>query len=144
MNHVVRRHRDSVLICLPLRLVNETNAREHWAARCGRAKTHRQIAGWTAKPCVLGMSPPYRVMITRIGPRRLDDDNLAASAKHVRDGIADALGIDDGDPRIAWMYDQRRCGPRDVTLEGYGVEVCITVVTAKTLSASRPSERSDA
>ena len=49
--------------------------------------------------------------LTRIGPRRLDSDNLAAALKHVRDGVADALGMDDGDPRLVWLYGQRRGKP---------------------------------
>ena len=60
------------------------------------------------------------VTITRIAPRALDDDNLAASAKHVRDGIADAMGLDDRDPRVRWRYAQRSDG-RGV----YGVEIRI-------------------
>jgi len=51
------------------------------------------------------------VRLTRVGPRRLDSDNLAAALKHVRDGVADALGVDDGDPRLEWIYDQQRCRP---------------------------------
>ena len=38
-------------------------------------------------------------------------DNLAAALKHVRDGVADALGMDDGDPRLVWLYGQRRGRP---------------------------------
>lgn len=50
----------------------------------------------------------FRVLIVRCGRRLLDDDNLAASFKHVRDGIALELGIDDGDPAIEWEYGQVR------------------------------------
>ncbi|WP_230682079.1 hypothetical protein, partial [Streptococcus pneumoniae] len=46
------------------------------------------------------------VRITRVGPRRLDDDNLARAAKALRDGVADWLGCDDGDPRVSWHYAQ--------------------------------------
>jgi hypothetical protein len=31
---------------------------------------------------------------------------LASSAKALRDGIADRLGMDDGDSRISWRYRQ--------------------------------------
>ena len=55
------------------------------------------------------------VKITRLGPRRLDDDNLAACCKYVRDAIAAKVGVDDGDARYTWVYEQR-IGP-------YGVEV---------------------
>lgn len=37
---------------------------------------------------------------------KLDSDNLPGAFKHVRDGMADALGIDDGDARLAWSYAQ--------------------------------------
>lgn len=46
--------------------------------------------------------------ITRVGPGTLDDDNLARSAKAVRDELAAALGADDGDPRLTWHYAQRK------------------------------------
>jgi hypothetical protein len=34
----------------------------------------------------------------------MDSDGVAAAAKYVRDGIARAIGIDDGDPRLDWRY----------------------------------------
>jgi hypothetical protein len=43
--------------------------------------------------------------------RSLDDDNLRATFKHVRDGIADWLGVDDSArSNIEWRYEQRRWG----------------------------------
>ncbi len=46
------------------------------------------------------------VLINRVGRRTLDDDNLAASYKGLRDSIALRLGIDDGDSRIKFEYAQ--------------------------------------
>ena len=46
------------------------------------------------------------VLIVRYGRRKLDDDNLAASYKNLRDAVAAQLGIDDGDARIKFDYDQ--------------------------------------
>jgi hypothetical protein len=60
------------------------------------------------------------ITLTRIGVRNLDADNLANSFKHVQDGIADALGIDDGDPLLTWRYGQRRGKPKE-----YAVEVAL-------------------
>lgn len=49
------------------------------------------------------------VRLTRHAPSDgLDDDNLRSAFKAIRDGIADALRIDDGDRRIAFEYAQRR------------------------------------
>ena len=106
----------AVEIEIPVRLVSLLNSREHHMARARRAKQQRSLARLQtiARLC---RSPLWArvangcglvVTITRIGPRELDDDNLAGSAKHVRDGIADALGIDDGDKRIVWRYRQAK------------------------------------
>lgn len=111
-----------------MRLVSLANARTHWAEKARIAKHQRGSAGvWTVK--ALTASPPvkYRgpwtIVICRIGPRKLDSDNLAISAKHVRDGVADALGIDDGDEtKVKWLYDQRT--PKEAgTTQRYEVRV---------------------
>ena len=66
----------------------------------------------------VSLRPPWVVTITRIGPRKLDEhDNLPRSAKHIVDGIASALGIDDADDaKVKWHYRQER-GPYGVHLE---------------------------
>jgi hypothetical protein len=51
-------------------------------------------------------------LLASVWERALDDDNLAAGFKSVRDGIADALGIDDRDPRVTWAYAQQRGEPK--------------------------------
>ena len=63
---------------------------------------------------------PLLVTITRIGPRYLDDDNLASACKYVRDEIAKKVGVDDGSPLYTWRYEQIK-GLR------YGVNVEITM-----------------
>ncbi len=93
---------------VPVRTVSETNMREHWSRRHRRASHQRFVAR-----CVAGHDWRQRwdactVHLTRIAPRRLDAGNNAASMKAVQDGICDALGIDDGDPRIGWEYHQRK------------------------------------
>lgn len=64
--------------------------------------------------------PPCVVVLVRISPRPLDSDNAASALKRVRDGVADALGIDDADQRVSWVVEQRR-GPAKV--RGVIVEV---------------------
>lgn len=49
----------------------------------------------------------YIITITRIGSNRMDDDNLIAACKPVRDEVAQWLGVDDGSPRMQWRYMQR-------------------------------------
>lgn len=88
---------------LPIKLESTANKRWHWARRSSHAKQQRQ----TARLIAHRVEPPLVVLITRIGPRKLDSDNLAISAKHIRDGIADKLGVDDGDEtKVRWEYAQ--------------------------------------
>ncbi|HEV57524.1 MAG TPA: hypothetical protein ENN87_08500 [Phycisphaerales bacterium] len=105
---------------LDIRTWSEPNLRGHWARRARRAHQQRQTsrtlvrAALTALPPAQGVLDGRRritVRLTRLGPRRLDSDNLAAALKHVRDGVADAMGLDDGDERLRWLYDQRKAGP---------------------------------
>lgn len=72
-------------------------------------------------------SKPLVITIRRIGPRMLDTDNAARAAKSVRDGIADAVGIDDGDPGLTWRYEQRRATAGAAGADRYGVEIEITI-----------------
>jgi hypothetical protein len=67
-------------------------------------------------------------------PARLDaEDNLSAGFKAVRDGIADALEVNDRHPRLRWFYGQERGGPRV-----YGARVLFeTMSVDQVVSASR-------
>lgn len=47
-----------------------------------------------------------RVDLVGCRARKLDDDNFTAGCKPLRDAIANTLGLDDGDTRIAWRYSQ--------------------------------------
>lgn len=87
---------------VPLRLVSETNQREHWRVRAKRRKAQREATQWAWRmQRVLGPmpSPPCTVTITRCAPRMLDDDNAVGSVKGVRDELADILGVNDNDSR---------------------------------------------
>jgi hypothetical protein len=63
-------------------------------------------------------SLPVTVKMVRIAPRKLDEgDNLSGGFKHVRDGIADWLGVDDGGKDVTWVYEQRKGKPRQYAIE---------------------------
>ena len=52
-------------------------------------------------------------------PNRLDDDGAVRGCKSCRDGIADALGVNDRDSsRVEYVYRQERGGVRE-----YGVRI---------------------
>lgn len=102
-------------VLVPVRIVSEANQRGHWRASAVRKKAHRSTAMLLCRAAhnwqVPNPNRSYRVLMTRIAPRVLDDDNLASGFKAARDGIADAMGIDDGSKRIKWEYDQQRGEP---------------------------------
>lgn len=101
----------SIIVRIPVLTVSESNSHEHWRHRQRRAKNQRMTT-------VLMLVGPFRalrpklpcvVTLTRISPRALDDDNLRGALKHVRDGVADALGLkSDRDPRVRWEYGQAK------------------------------------
>jgi hypothetical protein len=104
------------IICtlLGIRIESEANGREHWRKKAARTKDQRKVAYWAlwdAGPIGIDGKPPIKITLTRIAPRKLDSDNLAGGFKAVRDGIADWLGIDDGDARLTWLYEQRKGAP---------------------------------
>ena len=115
-------------LILPIHTVSESNVHTHWRKRHHRAKTQRTamyyrcLATWRTPPAL-----PLRITLTRIAPRALDDDNLAASCKALRDGVADwlagAYGTgNDRQEGLRWHYAQRKGMPHE-----YAVEVSILV-----------------
>lgn len=113
----------TIIFELPIRTQSEQNQREHWGAKARRTKKHRELARTVTPLHLLGDGyVPTKVHLSRIAPKKLDTDNLVGSFKATRDGIADAIGIDDGDERIKWEYDQRKGNPKE-----YAVIVEITL-----------------
>ena len=99
----------AIEVSLPLRTRSTLNTREHWRKRAKRAQAERalirmRLAGVRGWPPAL----PVNVTLTRVGPRELDDDNLQGACKATRDGVADALGVDDGSEDVQWFYSQEK------------------------------------
>lgn len=74
------------------------NSRGHWARKSKAAKRYRMQCHLLTRQAGV-VAPEGRVLLslTFCPPdnRRRDDDNCVASMKSGRDGIADALGVDD-------------------------------------------------
>lgn len=87
----------SVLLPWPPRALSP-NARGHWSKRSRAAKSYRMQCFILAKKAGL-TAPAGRILLSLefLPPnrQRRDDDNLLAAFKAGRDGLADALGIDD-------------------------------------------------
>jgi hypothetical protein len=107
-----------ITIELPgLNLKSLVNLREHRHASARRAAEQRSRARNALATVTGGIPPlPVSVRIVRVYAGRgqpLDvSDNLQISAKHLVDGIADAYGCDDADPRISWLPVEQRKGER--------------------------------
>lgn len=104
---------------LPIRTTAEGNAREHWAQRAQRARCQKVAVQMGLMEHVRPRrealrASPLRILLVRIAPRLIDDDNVVSAMKAVRDGVVEALsrgkrGRGDG-PRdgIAWSYAQEK------------------------------------
>ena len=91
----------------PAKLSSSLNARLHWRVRAKTAKAERFTAAFMCRCQLVEPTLPVVVTLTRVGPRQLDDDNVAGCFKATRDGVADWLGVDDGDrSKVTWRYDQ--------------------------------------
>lgn len=99
----------AIVVTLDTKLVSLTNSREHWRTRAKRAKEQRRMAAAAlATHQRFAPGTKLNIYITRIAPRALDSDNNVISGKHVRDGVADWLGVDDGSDLLTWHYSQQR------------------------------------
>ena len=98
---------DRVEVWLPLIVKSKLNQRQHWGVRMRTARVERRAAIMAILALGATFDGPLRVTLTKVGGRRMDDDNLAGAFKNVRDGIADGIGRDDGCKSIKWVYDQR-------------------------------------
>lgn len=92
------------------------NSRAHWA-KAAKAKASYRDACFFETRRQIGSSLParegYSLWITFYAPdrRRRDDDNVLASFKSGRDGIASALGVDDSKFRqLPYLHTETRKG----------------------------------
>lgn len=107
-----------------LKTVSEMNQREFWAARLRRKKDQQERVAVAMSNALRGkrIELPCVVNLTRIGPKKMDNDNLAGAMKHCQDQIARQLGVDDGDEsKVIFHHYQMPIGSRD-----YAVKVQIT------------------
>lgn len=104
------------------------NARGHWAKRSKAAKSYRLQCYLYAKQARL-VAPAGRILLDLefVPPnaRRRDDDNLLASFKSGRDGLAEAMGIDDSRfvSQVRLSREVRAGGAVVVRLSAYQGEV---------------------
>jgi len=114
---VPMRENPQLAFTMPVRVDSETNGREHWAKKFKRKKAQKDalFTAWLEAinhAAAWPVSLPCLVRLVRVGPKKLDGDNLGESFKAIRDAVAWALSVDDGDERIKWEYAQVPVGKR--------------------------------
>ena len=105
-----------------LRVTNPMNSTrsKNWRPQAAERKRIRE--GTTARIMDEGEIPalPVTVQLHRMGKGLMDEwDGLPASLKPVVDGIADAYGLPDHDPRFTWLK------PTQERAKTYGVRITI-------------------
>jgi hypothetical protein len=99
-----------VAVVVHVRTPNPVNGGQgyHWRVRAERRSEQRKATAAALAGC-LPVQMPAVVRLTRASPGELDDDNLRAALKSIRDQIAEFLGVDDGDQKaVRWVYGQKR------------------------------------
>jgi hypothetical protein len=126
---------------VPVKLVNTSNAREHWSADAKRAAAHRDavcasvLAAKGRREIEAAASRAKVVRFEAWVPRLFDDDGLRTALKHVRDGLMDARLIDGDAPRNGHLFTYHQARRRP-----YGVTVTVTLRAKETDDAEEASE----
>jgi len=110
---------------LPIITVSEANLSEHWSCRHKRHRVQKRYIdlafhNWRIESFPKQISLPCTVIMTRISPRTLDEeDNLRMALKSVKDSIASEIkpglepGRADDDKNITWEYAQKKGKPKE-------------------------------
>lgn len=98
---------------IPIKTKSNSNIRTHFMVKAKQVKAERAAVARKLRIDDVreAFKPLLVVTLTRVSPRRLDDDNIRGALKAIRDQVATALGIDDRTPLVAWHYCQERGEP---------------------------------
>jgi hypothetical protein len=103
----------------PIKLESWPNKRMHYMTKASLVKAQREtIRDALYEAETHGeFRTPAKVIITRTGPFRLDDDNCTASGKPIRDQVAATMGINDGSEQVEWIVKQEKSKAYGVVVE---------------------------
>lgn len=116
-----------IAFMLPLKTVNESNRRDHWAASAKRHARQRVVVKMTLwarcrtlrDAVTKDQSKQLAILLTRYSRGKLDTDGVVSAMKSVRDEVAACLGFDDGETRVTWHYHQEH------VVKGYAIQIRI-------------------
>lgn len=105
---------DSLEICVDIRVISESNIREHWSKAAKRHRDQKFITTQALIYANASKSLPVDITMIRMGKRHLDSDNLQSAFKYVRDAISEYFiegtlpGRADDHKDLYWHYDQQK------------------------------------
>jgi len=76
---------------LPIRTWSELNKHEHWRAGHLRHQAQKYKINMHYRHQGIRIDPPAHIVLSRMSPRLLDDDNLPGALKYCRDALADCI-----------------------------------------------------
>lgn len=117
-----------MILSIPIQVKVSLNSRGHWAPKAERIAIERDAVAMAFKSrdnrhCLevargCNTSGRWKVTLTRVAPRLVDDDNNVGRLKSVRDEVAKVLGIDDREvERLRFIYAQRKGKPKEYAVE---------------------------
>jgi hypothetical protein len=113
--YIELRTEDQIVLVVPkVHMLSESNTRGYWTKHFKRHQAQRSEFNLIVSALVKGVDYPVRVDLTyhSVG-RMMDQGNIGAAFKHIQDGIADAIGVDDGDRKFwDWHYDEINDAPK--------------------------------
>jgi hypothetical protein len=118
--YIESRTDDVVVLVVPhVVLVSESNTRGYWTKHFKRHQAQRGDFDRIVRCLVRGITYPVRVDLDYhgvMGVKYMDQGNIGSAFKHIQDGIADAIGVDDGGRKFwDWHYDQHNDAPKGRT-----------------------------
>lgn len=113
----------------PLKIKSEANNYDHWTIKKKRKDNQKLLVKHHLRTQLINLKLPLMIVMTRISPRSLDEDNLVSALKTIKDAIADhirpnqAPGQADNTNLIQWAYNQEKGPPKTnaLKLEMYSI-----------------------
>jgi len=109
---------------VPIRLRSEANIKDHWTKKRKRRLAQQKAVAILWNSHIRSLKLPVGITLTRQAPRTLDDDNLVAAFKWIRDAIGDLItpglapGRADNVKGLSFHYSQEKC-------KTYGVKITV-------------------
>lgn len=107
-----------IKIPYPMSKLNPNRTKNRWELAAAKKSARKEAWALCKAARLKPMQGPLDVFITFYPPdkRRRDDDNAIAAFKAYRDGIADAIKVDDAEWRVKYKMSKEPLGYVEVVL----------------------------